>query len=131
MEGYANENRILKALTALLACHRDTGSVVLVEEPLSRKFVQFGPGWSLIMDVPHVALSNDEAERAYRFFGRLGTDCLVEYDAPDPQTLQLNHGATFNYDFGQDAPAAAQAATLFFQEVYLLPPHLKLRIEQR
>jgi hypothetical protein len=127
----SNENRIYEALVALLDHHSESGSVVLVEEPQSQKFVQFGPGWTLEMDVPHVALNDEEADRAYAFFAKLGKDFLKEYDAPDPKTKKVRHGATFNHDFHQDARAAARAAALFFEEVYLLPRHVNLRIEKR
>ena len=96
------------------------GSVVRVEEPHSRKFVQFGPGWELVMDVPFVALSREEAERAYRFFADIGEEYPHEYDAPDPAAGIVRHGATFNHDFELDPRAAARAAVDFFQKVYLL-----------
>lgn len=127
----SNEERIYQALVALLRDHKESGSVVLVEEPRSQKFVQFGPGSSLEIDVPHMALNNEEAERAYDFFARLGGDYLMEYDAPNPQTGKVAHGATFNHDFAQDARAAAKAGVAFFQEVYLLPPDVELRVERR
>jgi hypothetical protein len=108
----------------------ENGSVVIVEEPQSEKFVQFGHGSSLEMDVPHVVLNKEESDRAHDFYAKLGDNYLKEYHAPDPRTGKVRHGATFNYDFGQDARAAAKAGAAFFREVYLFPPDVKLRIEK-
>jgi hypothetical protein len=131
MDRDSTENRIYEALVALLRHHSENGSIVLIEEPRSRKYVQFGPGWSLEMDVPHVTLSKEEADRAYDFFAELGDKYLIEYDARDPETGKVCHGATFNHDFGQDAQAAARAAASFFENVYLFPPDVELSIEKR
>jgi hypothetical protein len=115
--------RIQTALVALMENYdKEAGSVVIIEEPKSRKFVQFGPGWELIMDVPFVALTNEEADRAYSFFADFGEEPPHEYNAPDPQAEVVRHGATFNVDFDLDAHAAAAAAVSFFEKVYLLPP---------
>lgn len=127
-----NEHLILAALNYLLEHHDpERGSIVLIEESGSGKFVQFGPGWSIEMDVPHVALSKDEADRAYEFFATLGKRYLIEYDAPDPKTGQVRHGAAFNFNFGQFARAAARAAVAFFHEVYLFPANVGLTIRWR
>jgi hypothetical protein len=83
------------------------------------------------MDVPHLTLSNEEADRAYEFFAALGEKYLIEYDAPNPETGKGHHGATFNHDFGQDARAAAKAAVSFFRNVYLFPPEVELTVQQR
>jgi hypothetical protein len=131
MDGDSAENRIYAALVDLIHHHRETGSVVLIEEPRSNKFIQLGPGWSLEMDVPHIALSREEADRAYAFFAKLGENFLIEYDAPDPRTGKVRHGAAFNHDFGQDARAAAWAAASFFHTVYLFPLDVELSIVQR
>src|SRR6266481_3550060 len=102
------EQQIFEALIALR--HRGVhDSSVLVEETSSGKFVQFGPGRKLVMDVPCVALSADEADRACDFFQDLGENYPREYHAPDPQTGKTNHGASFSHDFGADARGAATA----------------------
>jgi hypothetical protein len=124
------EKRIYDALVALLDNYEETGSVVLIEEPKSHKFIQFGPGSSLEIDVPHVVLTSEEAARAYGFFARLGDNYLIEYDAPDPRTGEIHHGATFNHKFGKDARKAAEVAVSFFREVYLFPPRTELLIKR-
>ena len=127
----STEQMIYDRLVALLESHHEEGSIVIIYEPQSRKFVQFGPGWTLIMDVPCVALSRDEADRASRFFANLGVKFPIEYDAPNPKTGRVAHGATFNADFEKDARAAAQATVGFFREVYLMAGDLKLMFERR
>lgn len=123
------ENRIYEALVALR--HRGAkDSFVLIEEPQSQKFVQFGKGRLLCLDVPCVALAGAEADRASRFFNELGEQYPTEYHDPDPQTGQTHHGATFRHDFGQDARAAAKAAIAFFVDVYALPPDVELSIQE-
>jgi hypothetical protein len=113
--------RIRAALVALMENYQEKGSIVIIEEPKSLKFVQFGPGWELIMDVPFVALTKEEADRAYSFFAELGEESPNEYDAFDPKAKVVRHGATFNHDFNLDTQAAAVAAVSFFKNVYLRP----------
>jgi hypothetical protein len=123
------EIRIYEALVALL--HRGTkDSFVLIEEPRSEKFVQFGKGRYLGMDVPCVALSSAEADRASQFFNELGEAYPREYHDPDPKTGRIHHGATFHHDFGRDARAASRAAIAFFVNVYGFPADVELSIEE-
>ncbi len=125
----AAEVRIYEALIALL--HRGAkGSFVFIAEPRSQKFVQFGTGRLLGMDVPCVAPSSDEAERASRFFNELGEEYPREYHAPDPKTGRIRHGATFRHDFGRDARAASLAAVAFFVNVYGFPADVELSVEE-
>jgi hypothetical protein len=123
------EGRIYDALVALL--HQGTeDSFVLIEEPQSGKFVQFGKGRCLEMDVPCVELNGVEADRAHLFFQELGEASPREYHAPDPKTGEIHHGTTFNHDFGRDVTAAAKAAVALFVEVFGLPPDVELSIEE-
>jgi hypothetical protein len=121
------EVRIYEALVALL--HRgDEDSFVFIEEPRSKKFVQFGKGRFLGMDVPCVALTSAEADRASQFFNELGEEYPREYHAPDPKTGRTHHGATFHHDFGQDVRAASKAAIALFVSVYEFPADVDLSI---
>jgi hypothetical protein len=122
------QDRIQQSLLALLD-HSETDSWVGIEEPRSKKYVQFGIG-RLGMDVPLVDLKDAEAERAYRFFKELGEDHPHEYDAPNPMTGKICHGAAFKHDFGRDAAAAAKAAMAFFAEVYQFPGDAELSIKE-
>lgn len=120
---------ICEALQVLLERGGDD-SYVIIEEPQSEKFVQFGKGACLCMDVPCGSLSAEEADRASRFFKNLGEECPREYDAPNPKTKKIKHGATFSHDFGHDAEAATQAAITFFAEVYGFPAGIELSVEE-
>jgi hypothetical protein len=123
------ERRIFDALVALL--HRGTeDSFVLIQEPKSEKFVQFGKGRCICMDVPFVELSNSEAERAYPFFQKLGEEYPREYNAPDPKSGKVHHGATFYHEFGTDVRAATSAAMRLFVDVFGFPPDVELSIEE-
>lgn len=126
----SNEYRIFRELTALLYNHEVNGSVVLIEEPQSEKFIQFGPGSTLEIDVPHITLSDEEADGAYRFFQKLSDEYLMEYDAPDPIERVVRHGATFNHDFGRDAKLATKTAIALFQQVFQIRPDAPLRIKR-
>jgi len=121
--------QIRDELLALLARGR-RDSCVLVEEPTSRKFVQFGPG-TLTLDLPLAALTTDEADRAYQFFRELGDGLARQYEVPDVvKTGKTNYGATLRHDFGTDAHAAARAAVAVFTEVYGLPADSELTIQE-
>jgi hypothetical protein len=82
------------------------------------------------MDIPCVELNASEADRAYQFFQKLGEDYPREYNAPDPKTGQVRHGATFYHDFGQDAKAATTAVLELFATVFGLPADIELLIEE-
>jgi hypothetical protein len=126
----SSDVRIYDALVALL--HRgEEDSFVLIEEPQSEKFVQVGKGRCLGMDVPCVALTNLEAERASKFFHALGEECPREYNAPNPKTGRRQPGAAFYHDFGNDAKGAAKAALAFFVEVYGFPADVELSVKER
>jgi hypothetical protein len=125
----AVEGRISEALLALLQ-QGEEGSFVLIEEPRSEKFVQFGMGRVLRMDVPAVGLTAGEVKRASDFFESLGEDRPYEYHTADPRTGQETHGLAFQHDFGDDTRAAAKAALSFFEEVYRFPRDVVLTLKR-
>jgi hypothetical protein len=92
---------------------------VILEDTETKKFVQFGRGPGIKLDLPLAALHESEAERAYAFFRELNVCAPRELDAPDPTNSNaLRHHATFEYDFGNDARAAAHTALALFAAVY-------------
>ena len=105
-------------------------SFVIIQEPRTQKYVQFGRGRALIMDMPFIGLTADEAERAAQFFGKLGVEYPLEYEAPETNTGRIQHSATYRYNFGHDASAATQAAVTFFETVYLLPADFTVAIDE-
>jgi hypothetical protein len=129
MASPAAHGRIARALVGLLA-RRNDDAFVIIEEPHSGKFVQFGRGPVLRLDLPCAALQPDEAERASALFAELGVEGPTEYDAPDPTAGCLRHGASFQANFGEDIEAAARAAGLVLARVFLLPPDTRLSITE-
>jgi hypothetical protein len=124
------EALLYEALIALL--HRGTrDSFVLATEPFTQKFVQFGKGPRLTMDMPLVALTVAETLRASRFFRKLGVPFPKAYRNPDSSTGRVDHGPTFVHDFGHDCRAAAHRAMEFFQTVYRFSGGVLLRIDER
>jgi hypothetical protein len=125
----AVEDQISVELLALL--HKgEEDSFVLIEEPRSEKFVQFGMGRVLCMDVPCVGLTAGEVKRASAFFDWLDEEGPYEYHAADPKTGQEVHGLAFRHDFGDDTRAAAKAALSFFEEVYRFPRDVVLTLKR-
>ena len=85
MKDDSTEIRIYKALVALL--QRGTQeSFVIIDEPRSKTFVQFDNGRCLGMDVPCVALTSAEADRASQLFKALGEEYPREYHDLDTKT---------------------------------------------
>jgi hypothetical protein len=125
----ASERDIYDALVALRRRGAE-GSFVIVEHLPTGKFVQFGRGPVLDMDVPCVSLTAEEADRAAAFFRDLGGVDLREYDDPNPETAQVQHGAAFRFAFGDDAARAARAAILFFARVTSVPLNGPLTITE-
>jgi hypothetical protein len=129
MASPAAEGRIARALVGLLSRLNDD-AFVIIEEPRSGKFVQFGRGPVLRLDLPCAALTPDEAERASELFDGLGVEGPTEYDAPDPTAGRLRHGASFQVNFGEDIEAAARTAGLVLTRVFLLPSDAGLAITE-
>lgn len=123
------EEEIFESLIALRR-RGASDSSVLIEEPRSKKFVQFGPGRKIVMDVPCIGLTSQEADRASAFFRELGEDYPLEYHAPDPATGKTHHGASFSHDFGDDAREAARTALLFFESVFQFSSDVTLSVEE-
>ncbi len=112
------EARLEHALQQLLARTNDD-AFVIVEDVTTEKYVQFGAGESLILDLPLVALKGQEQQRASLAFARLGVSQPEEYDK-DFFVLRC--------DFGRDCQRAAKEALRVFADVYQLPnPRFNLR----
>ncbi len=105
-------------------------SFVIFTESESKKFVQFGVGPILNMDVPLVALSDEEAERAFAFFRMLGESIPKEYNAPNSKTGKVQHGASLTHSFGMDVTMATESTMVFFWTVYALPRDFTLEVHR-
>lgn len=123
------EKLLQQALTDLLF-RGGPDSFVLIEALPSGKFVQFGRGPVLILDLPLAALEDEEAQRAAAFFADLGEEFPREYEAPHPETGKMQFGATYDHDFQGDVLAATRAALEVFRKVYRLPRDVELLIQR-
>ena len=95
-----------RALNALLGRTNADGFVIL-QDAGTQKFVQFGAGGRLVLDLPLVSLQDDEQKRALEVFKRLGAPPAVSDPFP-----------VLRYDFGVDCRRAAEEAVRIFREVY-------------
>ena len=123
------EREISAALQRLLSRHAQTFPFVVVEHRPTGKYVQFGLADDvLFIDLPLEALSHDEQKRAVALFSGLHRQTstfkapLVGGGAKQFETLQA--------DFGTDTASAARFARRVFTEVYLLPPDIKVNLEE-
>ena len=94
---------------------------VILEDRVSGKFVQFGRGTTIKIDLPLAALDEMETDRAADWFRNLGVESPRSFDAPDPrESGKLRSQASFEFDFGTDARRAAYSALDLFAAVYQL-----------
>jgi hypothetical protein len=94
---------------------------VILEDRVSGKFVQFGRGTTIKIDLPLASLDEVETDRAADWFRNLGVESPGSFDAPDPrESGRLRSQASFEFDFGTDARRAAYSALDLFAAVYQL-----------
>jgi hypothetical protein len=116
-----------RTISAEIARARDTETVVVIQEPKSKKFVQFGYK-NLWVDLPLQALSAEEVSRAERVMGRFG---IPRQTSPSPTTTGVTTAMTsFQKYLGQDVELAVRVAEAVFREVYLLPAEVQLQFER-
>lgn len=112
-----------------LTARSNEDAFVVLEDADTKKFVQFGRGPTIKLDLPLAALSDVEADRASAFFRKLGVLAPRELSAPDPsQNNRLRRHATFEYDFGSDATLAATTSLELFAAVYGITPTPQFRL---
>ncbi len=124
------EDRIHDALVALTGRCEKHSYVIIIEED-SGKFVQFGRGPDLVIDVPCIALTGGEVENASQFFESLGEEYYPNkrYER-DEKTGKVTYMLIFNHNFGRDARAASQTAMECFRIIYgLAGAELEIREE--
>ena len=98
---------------------RSDGTVV-IEEPISKKFVQFF-GKTLVFDLPTASLSSEEIERAKR---------VMDHFAVRSRDIRLAPGvpqATYQKQLGRDVPSGVRLAEAVFREIYLFPQGVHLQ----
>jgi hypothetical protein len=130
MRDDTNEARVYNALVALMGrCEID--SYVIIAESDSGKFVQFGRGPAIEIDVPCVSLTGAEVENASQFFEALGEKYYPRKEFQrDSKTGKVTHCLTFTHDCGQDARAAAKAAIEALWVIYGITSDAELLISE-
>ena len=109
---------LVEALQDLLRRHNDD-AFVIIEDEKSGKFVQFGRGPTLKLDLPLAALNAEETARAERAFRALGSEYPRSLVAPDPSEAGLPRAhVTLEYDFGLDSVGAARGALWVYDQVF-------------
>ncbi len=109
---------LVEALQDLLRRHNDD-AFVIIEDEKSGKFVQFGRGPTLILDLPVAALNAEETARAENAFRALGAEHPRSLVAPDPSEAGIPRPhVTFEYDFGVDSAGAARGALWVYDQVF-------------
>jgi len=118
------------AIRSEISRARDNQTIVVIEEPKSKKFLQFGHK-DLWVDLPCQTLSADELSRAERVMGRFG---IPKETHPTPildgSTMLMT---SFQKCLGYDIELAVRVAEAVFREVYLFPADVQLqftRIEE-
>lgn len=113
-----------RSIASEISWLRDSGKTVIIEEPTSKKFVQFG--WkTLMVDLPSQTLSDDEMRRAEIVMARFDIPKRTyPIGTPNDTVLQT----TFQKHLGSDAELAVRVTDAVFREVYLFPPDVQLKI---
>ncbi len=120
----SHSDTVRNALTRLLT--QPLGAFVIIEEPLSGKFVQFGgskdePLW---LDLPSQTLSPDEMTRAKAVFAEFGyAGAEVDHDPAGQDT-------NFIVKFGTDVDKATELAVAVLHRVYKFGDDTKLKLTE-
>ncbi len=116
-----------RAISSEISRARDTDTVVVIQEPKSKKFVQFGYK-QLWVDLPSQALSADELPRAERVLGRFR---IPKTTFRSPTTTGATVPMTsFQRFLGDDLELAVRVAEAVFCEVYLFASDVQLQFER-
>jgi len=106
--------RLLTKRTHETAC-------VLLEDKATEKFIQFGRGPELILDLPLNCLTEQEKQRAREIFLTLGSNNTKNIEAPDVDGEPITRNfEVLQHNFGGNADDAAIEAIRVFQHTYQL-----------
>lgn len=113
-------SELAQALCSLTKRTHET-ACVLLEDQATEKFVQFGRGPELLLDLPLNDLTESERERAREVFSALGTERSRKLEASDVEGEPVTRSfEVLQCTFGTDANDAATAALRVFQHTYQL-----------
>jgi hypothetical protein len=122
---------VVEALERLLRRHNRDAYVVF-ENRGTGKFVQFacGPRHTLVLDLPHGALTEEELSRAADLFQSPGVSAREDNQAKKPWWRRLFETRTFQIDLGTDPERVADLVLGVFERVYRAEERLDLDIEE-
>ena len=122
---------IRDALKRLLK--RPAGAILIIEEPRSKKFVQFAGSRDepLLLDLPAEPLSPEELRKAKALFAEMGY--------PGPETYQVLESpggppagkqTSFHVKFGTDVDKATELAVAVLHRVYGFGEDVELKLTE-
>jgi hypothetical protein len=125
------QEQIHDALQRLLQ-RRNDNAFLIIEEPKTRKFVQFAGSASegLAFDLPSQTLSAEELSRAKRALATIGIrfDEWDVYDKPGGTVVGKQSG--FSKSLGRDLAEATKLTLMIFIEVYDIKEPYNLSFEE-
>lgn len=131
VEAGAQAGEIQRAVDAFVALPDRQDRFIIIEHPATGKFVQFEfDAGDLVIDLPVVALSETEQQRASVVFASVGVDGPTQYEYSNEESGPTLTITTWRRAFGTDARAAAGLAERIVREVYLLPVEASLVVTQ-
>src|SRR5438309_11254385 len=122
----APESRLSESMRRSIASEiswvGQSGGAVIIEEPKSKNFVQFG--WkTLMIDLPRQTLSDEEMRRAEHVMIRFGIP-KEKYPIGTPNDSVLQ--TSFQKHFGSDVELAVRVTEAVCREIYLFPEDVQL-----
>jgi hypothetical protein len=126
----SHRERIVKELSNLLL-RSNEDPFVIFEDTKTKKFVQFAGSTreQLLLDLPSIALSPPELERAKKLFAEYGVklEQIPFSNYKGGPITGIESG--FIMKLGKDVENAAEITLRVFSEVYLLPSNFKLGVQ--
>jgi len=121
-DAVTNQDRIKAALQRVLA-RINTDAFLIIEEPNTKKYVQFASGAvdELMFDLPAIALSADEFERAKVMLKEYDIEA-TEMNMTNPDGTPAEPMRTFNSELGPNIERAAELSTRVLFDVYQFDP---------
>ncbi len=114
------QHELTRALHSLMKRTHET-ACVLLEDQATEKFIQFGRGPELILDLPVIGLSGNEEERAREAFLVHCSESSRILEAPDVDAESITRQfEVLQCPFGTSAESAAAAAIKVFNSTYQL-----------
>lgn len=126
-EGQSSCAESLEAsLQGLVGLPESTWRFVILEEPASGSFIQFGWWGSVVVDLPIVALNLEQQALAARVFEKLGSaNPLIDPGPPDAEAEPMQ---VLRHDFGRDTAAASRFGCNALRSIYKIAEDLPLEI---